>query len=421
MTFRLTDKQREAISIFTPLSTYILLQGGSRSGKTTLLVYICLHTALSFPGSRILIARLHLSDLKGSIIEDTFPKVCELMSPGLAEYVRNNLNRQYNYITFPNGSSIWFDGLSDERRSEKVLGREYNLIYLNEISQIDYIAFQKLITRLAKNTNKRYRNRMLLDCNPTSKSFWGYVLFMLLLDPIDKSVKNKDEYRTLVLNPAHNPHLSKLYVDKILDSLSNRQKKRFKDGLWLDDIEGALWTQSLIDRHRSEQLDRSSFERIVIGIDPAITQIKGRSSLTAIIVCGILNGHGYVLDDQSGCYSPEQWGRKAVELYNSYDADMIVVETNQGGDLVVSNMTLFDRRIRVKRVHAKKGKVLRAEPIVGLYERGLIHHMGVFEELEEQMSTWVPDQGLPSPDRVDGVVYALIELMSPGREPIVYS
>lgn len=417
MPLTLIDRQKVALSLFKTPARHILLQGGSRSGKTTLLVYVALYVALTKPNSRVLISRLHLSDIKASIIHDTLPKVAALMNPKLASYIQMALNKQDYFLPFPNGSEIWFDGLSDERRSEKVLGREYCLIVLTEITQIDYGAFEKLLTRLAQNV-PNFRNRFALDCNPTSKGHWAYKLFVENIDPRDKTPKDPSRYATLVMNPHDNPHLSQDYIESLGD-LSTRQQKRFLAGEWLDDVEGALWNQEDIDRNRLTRGSVQDFDRVGVGVDPAVSADPKRSSETGIIVAGVKNGKGYVLADGSGIYTPSGWAKKVIELYNYYQADIIIGESNQGGDLVVSNLIQLDRTVRVKKVHAMRGKVLRADPIVGLYERDEVKHLGMFDKLEEQMTSWVPESK-DSPDRVDALVHILQELMQPRKVPKIH-
>lgn len=412
MGFVPTKRQQEAIRLLKEPATYFLLQGGSRSGKTTLIIYWCLHIALRYPKARILIARLHLSDLKRSIVFDTLMKVSDMMSEDLGKYVFNNFNKQEYFLRFPNGSELWFGGLSDKQRTEKILGTEYCIIFLSEVSQISYESYEMLVTRLAKNV-KGLRNRFFMDCNPSSKSHWAYSLFFKNQDPLDKTPKKKENYVTLLLNPEHNPHLGGNYIE-LMENLSNRQKARFKKGLWLDDIEGALWKQELIDANRihEEDIPLDTYERIVLGIDPAVTAKKNSSNETGLVVSGLKKGIGYVISDASGIYTPDGWGQKAVYLHNYYKVDTIVAETNQGGDLVVSNLTHINPCIHVKKIHAKRGKVLRADPIVGLYERGKVKHAGCFPKMEEQMTTWVPETTNESPDRVDALVYSIQELMS---------
>jgi phage terminase large subunit-like protein len=152
----------------------------------------------------------------------------------------------------------------------------------------------------------------------------------------------------------------------------------------------------------------------VVAVDPAITAEAG-SSETGIIVAGVDdNGQGYVLADCSLRASPAGWAARAIAAYDDWGADRIVVEANQGGDMVEGTLRAIDDRVSVRAVHATRGKLTRAEPIAALYEKGRVHHAELFPELEDQMCSWVP--GDPSPDRMDALVWALTDLMlSPRR------
>lgn len=160
--------------------------------------------------------------------------------------------------------------------------------------------------------------------------------------------------------------------------------------------------------------------RIVIGVDPALTS-KTSSDETGIVVCAKgVDGCGYVLDDLSGRLSPEGWARRIVNAYYAFEADRVVAETNNGGDLVETVLRTVDTTISYLGVHASRGKRLRAEPIASWYEQGKIFHVKPFPELEEQMCTWVPDSYDRSPDRLDALVYALTALLlGPGPAPII--
>lgn len=181
----------------------------------------------------------------------------------------------------------------------------------------------------------------------------------------------------------------------------------------LDDAPGALWNRALLDEGRVGKGDvPKSFDRVVVAIDPAMT-MTDESSETGIIVAGRAKVgdemRAFVLADASGKYKPDEWGSKAVSLYLGWNADAIVAEVNQGGDLVVNNILTTDPSIPVKTVRASKGKLLRAEPVSTLYERGLVHHVGSFNVLEDQMCEW--EQGMDSPDRLDALVWAVTDLL----------
>lgn len=180
----------------------------------------------------------------------------------------------------------------------------------------------------------------------------------------------------------------------------------------LDDAPGALWQRARIDFLRVSQLPE--LREIVIAVDPATTSGED-SDESGIVIAGLgINGHGYVLSDLSGRYTPYGWGSIVVDEYKTRKANRIVAETNQGGDLVESNIkTVADARkttVFVDKIHASRGKRARAEPVSGLYEQGLVHHVGCFPELEDQQCEWEPGSK-DSPDRLDALVYALTSLM----------
>lgn len=177
----------------------------------------------------------------------------------------------------------------------------------------------------------------------------------------------------------------------------------------LEDVEGALWSNKLIESTRVKS--HPDMTRVVVAIDPAATSKKD-SDKTGIVVVGKgINGHGYVLEDRSGIYSPQQWARVAIGLYDKHKADRIVAEINNGGEMCEHVIRSQDKNVSYKSVHATRGKAIRAEPIVSLYEQGKCHHVGILQELESEMSGWAPDLGLPSPDRLDALVWGFTELM----------
>ncbi len=180
----------------------------------------------------------------------------------------------------------------------------------------------------------------------------------------------------------------------------------------LDDVPGALWKRSLIEQTRVRE--HPDLVRIVVAIDPAATSTE-ESDETGIIAAGLgIDGHGYVLEDRTLQGTPAEWARTAVSAYRSLQADRIVGEVNNGGEMVGFTILTIDPTVSYKAVHASRGKLTRAEPISALYERGLVHHVGAFPELEDQMCTWLP--GEQSPDRMDALVWALTELFLEGEE-----
>ena len=180
----------------------------------------------------------------------------------------------------------------------------------------------------------------------------------------------------------------------------------------LEDIEGALFNSSNIEQNRVELTP--TLTRIVVAIDPAVTS-NASSDETGIIVAGRgEDNHYYILEDFSGIFSPDMWIKKAIECYYKFDADRIVCEVNNGGDLIEKLLRVQDVNVPYTSVRATRGKMLRAEPISALYEQDKVHHVGYFKELEEQMTSYTPFT-TKSPDRLDALVWALTSLQSSGK------
>jgi phage terminase large subunit-like protein len=176
----------------------------------------------------------------------------------------------------------------------------------------------------------------------------------------------------------------------------------------LDDVEGALWTLTVIDGNR-QPMPPESLTRVAVAIDPAGGS-EEHNDETGIICAGREGNQGYVLDDRSGRYKPHEWAARAIACYETWKADRIVCERNFGGDMVEHTLRAAGFKGRIVQVTASRGKRQRAEPIAAMYEQGRVHHVGEFPVLEEQMTMWVPDSGT-SPDRMDALVWALTDLL----------
>jgi len=177
----------------------------------------------------------------------------------------------------------------------------------------------------------------------------------------------------------------------------------------LTDTPGALWTRAMLDQARDTGEPPSDLVRIVIGIDPAVTSGED-SDETGMIVAGIDSEKTiHILEDGSMRDTPARWAAKAVHLLDRWNADRIVAETNNGGDLVEATLRTVRRNLPYKRVTATRGKRVRAEPIAALYEQGRVRHYGKLDTLEDQMTSFTPDSA-NSPDRLDALVWAVTEL-----------
>ena len=198
----------------------------------------------------------------------------------------------------------------------------------------------------------------------------------------------------------------------------------------LTDIEGALWTSHLIESGRVapgyEQGVGGGLVRVVVAIDPSVGMGHEHNDECGIVVAGkSADGHGYIMEDLSAHMAPDKWARRAVKAYHEHEADVIVAEKNNGGQLVAEMIRVVDNTVPVKLVSATRAKYTRAEPVAALYEQGLIHHIGIFPKLEDQMTSVVAaDQGDgTADDRFDAMVYGLNFLYDIGgrEQPMTHS
>ena len=409
-TFKNTSTQNEAIRrMIKPEVSKVLLVGGSRSGKTAINLKAIIIRAIKEPNSRHLVCRFAFAHAKQSIWHDSLQAIHEKAFPEL----KWTENKQDWFIELPNGSTIWLGGLDDKERTDKILGNEYSTIYFNECSQISYKSIETALTRLAQKNG--LKPLALFDENPPSKRHWSYKLFIEKKNPIDNSdLMFPASYDYLYMNPDDNrANLPENYIEETLMGMSKKSKERFLYGRFQDANENALFTDVDISENRVTVSEIPIFERVVIGLDPATTSNDG-SDETGIIGAGKANGHYYVLKDLSGKFTPSGWGNVVCDEYKANRINRIIAETNQGGEMVESILTNIIHTIPVTKVHAKIGKALRADPVAALYERGLVHHVGLFEKLEDEMTEW--DGTGASPNRLDALVYALLAL---SNDPII--
>lgn len=419
--FDKNPRQIEAQHLLTE-NTHTLLYGGSRSGKTFLIVRQIVLRAMKFK-SRHLIYRLRYNHCKISILNDTFPKVMSLCFPDVP--FRVNKSDAVVYIPTYDGkeSEIWFAGSDDPARVERVLGNEYSTIFANEISQIAWDVNLVMWTRLAENSGLKLR--AYYDCNPPTTRHWAHTLFFdgkspkgepieMPLDPYDPdSPKEPVSTSKLLMNPTDNPHLPSAYMG-ILHTLPERQRRRFLYGEFVSDVEGALWNFDMLAQARILSTS-SPLREVIVSVDPSVKDDEGDEC--GIIVCGRdEEDHGRVIEDVTGQLTTNDWARRVVSAYHRHSANYVVAEVNNGGDLVVNAIRAIPggNAIPIRKVHAKQGKYARAEPVAQLYEQHRIAHEGDFHQLEEELTTYVPRDATHSPNRLDALVHGITHLMVGG-------
>jgi phage terminase large subunit-like protein len=225
----------------------------------------------------------------------------------------------------------------------------------------------------------------------------------------------KEEHTVLVQVPTsvnlHN--LDEGYRRRVIDPLKGTRKgKQELDAMLLEDVEGALWESDWLQR---KAMRRADADRVVVAVDPSGTDSTS-SDLSGIVVAGRFGDEYGVFEDATDRYTPNGWAKKAIALYEKWEADAIVLE-RYGGDSATTILRNAGFKGKIVQVKARVGKKTRAEPVSGLYEQRAVWHLEGAElaDLEDQMLTWVPELTKKSPDRVDALVWAITELSKPQR------
>ena len=416
--FHLTDKQLEAQALMAGEATHILLDGGSRSGKTFLLLRGIAMRCLKSSGARSAVLRFRFNHLVASIIEDTWPKMLDLCWPGLRHTLKDN--REHWFTRFPNGSEVWWGGLDDKERTEKVLGQEHVTVLLNECSQISWQARLMVVTRLAQVVRQDQvpgkpvlRPRLYYDANPPSKGHWLYRLFYEGRDPITRAeIPNPGNYAQLLMNPEDNAeNLSPAYLDE-LRALPKRERDRFYSGLYADENPNALFPSDVLERWRHMGEKLPEMQRVVVGVDPSGADDESDTADDiGVFVMGLgADGNAYGLEDLTLNASPAKWGKVAASAAQRH-AGTVIGEVNYGGAMVAFTIRTAERdlgaHIRYQEVRATRGKVVRAEPVSALMEKGRVRLVGSFPELEAELEAFSTTgyTGIGSPNRADAFIW----------------
>src|SRR5580704_17955602 len=373
----LTPKQRDINHrLLSAPKRHTLLYGGARSGKTVLFVRAIMMRAIHAPETRHAMLRLRANAARASLWLDTLPKVQRVFFPKFT--LRDH--RQDGYVEIvESGSQIWIAGTDDKERIEKILGQEFLTIYLNECSQIPYSTVLTVLTRLAQ-THPEVVQKAFYDLNPVGTRHYTSMLFVQGRDPLTQiPILDAHQRQYSFINPQDNRAFLTEEFLQSLQAVPDRQRRRFYEGIYQAEIDGALWTFETIELARclSEDVPRD--------------------------------------------LKREGWARVAVTTYREFKVDRIVAEQNFGGDMVRAVLHTVDRNVPVNLVNASRGKTVRAEPVSALYgyerdgswHKDQVRHAGEFRELEDQMLNFSTAGylGDRSPDRVDALVWALTDLL----------
>lgn len=299
-------------------------------------------------------------------------------------------------LEWPNGAIAT---LYDAREPDQLRGPQHDFAWLDELAKYRYAqsVFDQMLFGLRLGKHPRW----MATTTPRP---------ILLINAL---VKDPRVHVTTGKTDENTSNIAETYKRNVIDRFKGTRLGRQElDAEILNDVPGALWTRRVLDDTRV--LEIPALKRIVIGLDPPATSSE-KANEAGIIAAGIdEHNEGYTLDDWSMQGTPEEWGRRAVALYRKHEADCIVAECNQGGEMVQSVLRSVDPNVPVVLVRATRGKYIRAEPVSALYEQQRIHHVGTFPTLEDQMISFTPETSLDrkegSPDRVDALVWAYTEL-----------
>ena len=385
--------KKEFKPLYTSKKRYIYLHGGRAGAKSFSVADFIVR--LSFEvGQKILYTRYTLTAADKSVIPEFIEKLGIL---GVEDLFYVTKDKIINKVT---DVEIIFSGIKTSSGNQtarlKSIPNITTWVYEEFEEHPDSESFEDVDFSIRK---KGIQNRIILLSNALHKKSWQYKRFFEEETDITKIYVN---YLT------NKDNLSDSFLDKAEATRLNNPKKYDKIflGLHYEDFEGALWKWELIDDNRIKEAPKT-MDRIVVSVDPAVTSNEN-SDETGIVVCARLGNHGYVLSDATGKYSPNQWASTSISEYKQFKADRIIGEVNNGGDMIEATIRNQDKFVSYKSVRATRGKAIRAEPIVSLYEAGRIHHVGYFPKLEQELTSW--KQGDDSPNRLDAIVWGFTEL-----------
>lgn len=197
-------------------------------------------------------------------------------------------------------------------------------------------------------------------------------------------------------------NLSPVFISTIISKYEGTRLGRQElEREFLSDNPEALWKRKDIDDNKVRQIPELTY--VAVGMDPSVTDKAGSDDTGIVVIGRDKDSHYYVLGDYTVHDTPQKWAEAVITAFHKHEANTIVSETNQGGDMIERLLKSVDSKITYKSVHASRGKATRAEPVSALYEQGKVHHFGTFPELEDQLCEWIPGAE-KNPDRLDALV-----------------
>lgn len=373
-------------------SRYKGVWGGRGSGKSHFFAEALVEECLMQPGTRAVCVREVQKSLKDSVKRLIEDKITAL---GVA----NRFGVKMSEIDTPGGGLIAFQGMQDHT-AESVKSLEgFRIAWAEEAQSLSSRSLE-----LLRPTIRAPGSELWFSWNPRNAA-----------DPVDALLRGMEPPPDAIVvkaNYSDNPFFpAELEAERAYDE---RAKPARYGHIWLGDYEpmavGAIWDRLML--HRNRRAEAPALRRIVVAVDPAVSSTPG-SDEHGIVVCGAgEDGRGYVIGDYTMRGAPHQWAQRALAAMDRHEADAIVIERNQGGDMCRHTIQTQRPGVRVIEVTATRGKHVRAEPIAALYAMDRVSHVGTMPDLESQMCLMTAGgyEGDGSPDRVDALVWGLTEL-----------
>jgi len=368
-----------------------LFLGGRGAGKTRAGAQSTLFRAL--PGSRIALIGPTLHDVREVMIDG--PSGLRTISPEGFKPLWQATRRR---LVWPSGAEAYAFSAEDP---DSLRGPQFHFAWADEFcawpKPAQTLAMLRFGLRLGQDP------RMVITTTPKPTA------------ALRGLIAEAGTERTDAPTSANAENLAPVFLESLTALYGGtRLAAQEMDGLIVEDLDAALWRAEDLRACRGSAPSR--FDRVVVAVDPPASD---RGDACGIVVCGRRDGRGYVLADRTVRRpSPDAWAGQAVQAALDFDADAIVAEANQGGDMVRSTLATREPPCPIRLVHASKGKRTRAEPVAALYEQGRIVHCGSFAALEEELMALGSDHLAHSPDRADALVWALSELMlGRGKQP----
>lgn len=391
---------------------YAIISGGRGSAKS-FTVQTFLRDLTYQPNQKIAVTRYTMTSAEKSIIPEFTGKI---ESEGLEGHFSLN-GRTYTNST--SDSQLYFMGLKTSSGVQTASLKSIEGLTTWSMEEAEELVedgtdteantFDKIDDSIRK---KDAELRTILTWNPSNEDSFIFQRFFkdMGVDITFNGVVDDVLYiYTTYEDNLDNLHPSFVKKAERLKTVNPPRYNHIYKGLPIKENELALWkTSTMIAPYRVTEAPL--LKRIVVAVDPSVSD-TGRQDECGILVAGVSHDeHIYILKDVSAIMSPSDWAKTAVGVYKEYEADRITAEVNQGGNLVEDVLRNVDANIPVNKVRASRGKLVRAEPVSALYEQGRVHHVGVFKELEFEMSNYTGEKGQVSPNRLDALVWALFDL-----------